>query len=67
MFGRDRYIFPGDGKPRLPEDALRLAEQINGTVEFTVHGFRATFRVWAAKKLLSTRMGRGSHRAQEPK
>jgi integrase len=44
------YVFPGQraGKP-LWENALRYVLEAVGRTDITVHGFRSTFRTWAAE------------------
>ena len=47
--GKNPYIFPG-GRPRQPLSgmAMTMAMRRLGAGEFTVHGFRSSFRDWAA-------------------
>jgi integrase len=47
--GTSPYVFPGS-RPRRPVSprALTMALSRLGTVDFTVHGFRAAMRSWAA-------------------
>jgi len=49
--GRAGYVFPGakEGKPLSNMAGLQLLERM-GYGDFTVHGFRSTFRDWAAEQ-----------------
>jgi integrase len=46
-----RFLFPG-GKPGKPLSNMAMAELLKrmGQTEITVHGFRSTFRDWAAER-----------------
>ena len=48
---RDEYVFPGfkQGKPLSNMAMLKLLERI-GRSDLTAHGFRSTFRDWAAER-----------------
>jgi integrase len=45
------FVFPGarEGRPVAPITVLTLAKQIGGT-DTTLHGFRSSFRDWAAER-----------------
>jgi integrase len=49
--GGEAYVFPGarEGKPLSNMAGLKLLERM-GYGDFTVHGFRSTFRDWAAER-----------------
>jgi integrase len=48
---RDDYVFPGasEGKPLSNMAGLKLLDRM-GYGDYTVHGFRSTFRDWAAEQ-----------------
>lgn len=50
--GSDQYVFPGarEGKPLSNMAMLEFLRGIDETSELTVHGFRSTFRDWAAEQ-----------------
>ena len=50
---RDDYVFPGlkKGKPLSNMAMLKLLERM-GRSDLTAHGFRSTFRDWAAARVL---------------
>lgn len=45
----DEYVFPGVAGPLNHKTLLRLLERMQRT-DITVHGFRSTFRDWAAER-----------------
>ena len=44
------YIFPGDRREMLSNMALLMTLRRMGRGDLTTHGFRATFRTWAAER-----------------
>jgi len=46
---RGRYVFPGQGDAPLSNMAMAQTLKRMGFGHFTVHGFRSTFRDWAAE------------------
>jgi integrase len=50
--GRNPYVFPG--RPRQPLSTMAMAMLMRrmGAGEFTVHGFRTSFRTWIAEEAL---------------
>ncbi len=51
QFRRDEYVFPSRkaGKP-LTHDGLALALKRQGVTDYTVHGFRSSFRDWCGNE-----------------
>ena len=49
LFGpkEDDYVFPGLKGP-ISDGTMAKVLRVNGGADFTVHGFRSTFRVWTA-------------------
>jgi integrase len=56
QFGPGEFVFPGakPGKP-LSDRAMRALLERMGHTDLTVHGFRSTFRDWAAERTHSPR------------
>ena len=47
---QNEYIFPGDRRAQLSNMALLMVLRRMKRSEITAHGFRATFRTWAAER-----------------
>jgi integrase len=62
------YVFPGarDRRP-LAETSLLMLLRRMGHGDITAHGFRSTFRDWAAERTLRARGGGDGARARYPR
>ena len=47
---QNEYVFPGDRRPQLSNMALLMVLRRMKRSGITAHGFRATFRTWAAER-----------------
>jgi integrase len=47
---QNEYVFPGDRRAQLSNMALLMVLRRMKRSEITAHGFRATFRTWAAER-----------------
>jgi integrase len=46
----NEFVFPGDRREALSNMALLMLLRRMGRGDLTVHGFRSTFRTWAAER-----------------
>ena len=49
-FRRNDYVFPGDMRPSLSNMSLLMLLRRMDSADLTAHGFRSTFRDWAAER-----------------
>ena len=54
------YVFPGDRRATLSNMALLMTLRRMGRSDLTTHGFRSTFRTWAAERTSFSRVVGGS-------